>query len=106
MRVQFNNIYSLSFKAHKKEIRDTDDIQRQARKTFPFISSSYVDEFYLTAGKKLPKDKYYEEYSQIENGVGMLKSFECEVDAFLKTLSSKEREIKRSGPNPRLAPTS
>jgi len=54
------------------------------------------DEFYLTAGKKLPKDKYYEEYSQIENGVGMLKSFECEVDAFLKTLSSEEREIKRS----------
>ncbi len=51
MRVQFNNIYSLSFKAHKKEIRDADDIQRQARKTFPFISSSYVDEFYLTADK-------------------------------------------------------
>lgn len=51
MRVQFNNIYSISFKAHKKEIRDADDIQRQARKTFPFISSSYVDEFYLTADK-------------------------------------------------------
>ena len=54
------------------------------------------DEFYLTAGKKMPKDGYYEEYSQIENGVGMLRSFECEVDSFLKTLSDEEKGISRS----------
>ena len=54
------------------------------------------DEFYLMAKKKLPKDKYYEEYSQIENGVGMLKSFECEAKAFLNTLSDEEKMINRS----------
>ena len=53
------------------------------------------DEFYLMARKKLPKDAYYEEYSQIENGVGMLKSFECEAKAFLNTLSYEERKINR-----------
>lgn len=54
------------------------------------------DEFYLMAKKKLPNDRYYEEYSQIENGVGMLKSFECEAKAFLDTLSSDEKNIERN----------
>ena len=53
------------------------------------------DEFYLMAEKELPKDKYYEEYSQIENGVGMLRSFECEAHAFLDTLTKEEKEVKR-----------
>lgn len=54
------------------------------------------DEFYLMAEKKLPNDKYYEEYSQIDNGVGMLTSFECEVNAFLKTLSNEEKKVERN----------
>ena len=37
-----------------------------------------ADEFYLKAGKELPGAGYYEEYSQIENGVGMLRSFSDE----------------------------
>ena len=53
------------------------------------------DEFYLLAEKALPSDEYYEEYSQIENGVGMLRSFEVELNLFLKTLSDEEKEIKR-----------
>ena len=47
------------------------------------------------AERELPKDKYYEEYSQIENGVGMLRSFECEAHAFLDTLTKEEKEVKR-----------
>jgi putative radical SAM enzyme (TIGR03279 family) len=54
------------------------------------------DEFYLVAERDLPSDEYYEDYSQIENGVGMLRSFECEVEGFLKTLSSDETKIKRN----------
>ncbi len=53
------------------------------------------DEFYLMAKKDLPCDEYYEEYSQLENGVGMLRLFETELDLFLKTLSSEEKEIER-----------
>ncbi len=34
-----------------------------------------ADEFYLKAGLPLPDDGYYEGYPQIENGVGMLRSF-------------------------------
>ncbi len=31
------------------------------------------DEFYLTAEKELPSDEAYEDYAQLENGVGMLR---------------------------------
>ena len=37
-----------------------------------------ADEFYLKAGRKIPDAEYYEEYSQLENGVGMLRSFSDE----------------------------
>lgn len=36
------------------------------------------DEFYLKAGVPLPKEERYEGYPQLENGVGMLTSFETD----------------------------
>ena len=50
------------------------------------------DEFYVRAGLKLPAEDYYEDYSQIENGVGMLTSLETEFDFALEDL---EEECKR-----------
>ena len=37
-----------------------------------------ADEFYLKSGRPLPPTEYYEDYPQIENGVGMLRSFSDE----------------------------
>lgn len=37
------------------------------------------DELYLKAGRALPSDEYYEDYTQYNNGVGMLTSFEHDV---------------------------
>ena len=37
-----------------------------------------ADEFYLKSARPLPPTEYYEEYAQIENGVGMLRSFSDE----------------------------
>ncbi len=54
------------------------------------------DEFYLMAEKALPSDEYYEEYSQLENGVGMLRLFETEMYSFLKTLTKDDKQIKRN----------
>ena len=36
------------------------------------------DEFYIQAGLDLPEDEYYEDYTQLENGVGMLRLLEAE----------------------------
>ena len=39
-----------------------------------------ADEFYLKAGREIPDADYYEDYSQIENGVGMLRSCQDEFN--------------------------
>ena len=43
-----------------------------------------ADELYLKAGLPLPEDSYYEEYRQLENGVGLLRSLEQEFLAALR----------------------
>lgn len=44
------------------------------------------DEFFLLAGRELPSADYYEEYPQIENGVGMIRSDSDEFDECLENL--------------------
>lgn len=41
------------------------------------------DEMYLKAGRELPPDEFYEEYTQLENGVGMLRLMETEFRSAL-----------------------
>lgn len=53
------------------------------------------DEFYLTAERELPSDEYYEDYSQLDNGVGMIRSFECEADILIKSLTKEDSMISR-----------
>ena len=42
------------------------------------------DEFYLQAGLDLPADEFYEEYTQLENGVGMMRLYASEFLAELE----------------------
>ena len=42
------------------------------------------DEFYLRAGRPIPPDSYYEDYTQLENGVGMLRLLRHEFDLALE----------------------
>ena len=42
------------------------------------------DEMYLKAGRALPEDAFYEEHTQLENGVGMLRLMETEFRSALK----------------------
>ena len=41
------------------------------------------DEFYLKAGRTIPADEFYEQYTQLENGVGMLRLLRTEFDSAL-----------------------
>ena len=42
------------------------------------------DELYLKAGRPLPDEAFYEEFTQLENGVGMLRLLETEFRSALK----------------------
>ena len=48
------------------------------------------DEFYLTSGIPLPEFDHYEDFPQIENGVGLLASFKDEFDFALDTVDEND----------------
>ena len=52
------------------------------------------DEFYIKSGRQLPEDSFYEEYSQIENGVGMLTSFEADIKREIEYIDEYLLEFK------------
>ena len=62
--------------------------QRQCReetgKTFIYLG----DEFYLLAGRDVPTAKWYDGFPQLENGIGLTRSFVDEWQATLPSLSS------------------
>ena len=49
-----------------------------------------ADELYVKGGLPLPPDEYYEEYAQIENGVGMLRALSVEFEAELSFLEEAD----------------
>lgn len=51
------------------------------------------DEFYLTAELPIPEREYYDDYPQLDNGVGMLRSHR---DEFLDELEYIKEEIKKA----------
>jgi len=50
------------------------------------------DEWYLLAGRELPEEERYDGYPQLENGVGMLRLLEEEVQEALRGCEGDERE--------------
>ncbi len=54
-----------------------------------------ADELYLRAGLSVPSEEEYEGYPQIENGVGMLRSFYEEASEYLRDLVKEPRPARR-----------
>jgi putative radical SAM enzyme (TIGR03279 family) len=55
----------------------------------PFVRLS--DEFYLVAGKEIPSQEFYDDYHQIEDGIGMVRCFRDAVDDTLEDLDQNIR---------------
>jgi len=56
-------------------IREVDKLQREFRKTLGVTFAFLGDEIYLKAGMDVPSRRHYGNYPQIEDGVGMVRSF-------------------------------
>ena len=54
-----------------------------------------ADEFYVKSKTSLPGYEFFGEYTQIENGVGMLSSFMYEFLCALDTLTEEEKQTRR-----------
>ena len=73
----------------KRLIRLVDHWQLYFRKKYESNFVYAADEFYLLAGLDIPTKKYYDEFYQIENGVGLVREF---LDDFKR----KQRFLPRS----------
>ncbi len=59
------------------------DLRKRVGSTFAFLG----DEIYLKAGQAVPSRKHYGDYPQIEDGIGMVRSFTNEFETLMKRLS-------------------
>jgi putative radical SAM enzyme (TIGR03279 family) len=75
-----------------RTIRQVESIQRSflERWDSPFVFLG--DEFYILAGEPIPPGDHYREFPQIENGVGMVRTF---MDAFEDGFSEWRRPASR-----------
>jgi putative radical SAM enzyme (TIGR03279 family) len=80
----------------RRTIREVTQIQGELRArlgtTFAFLG----DEIYLRAGRPVPSRKHYGDYPQIEDGIGMVRTFENEFSALQRSLERRARAV--SGP--------
>ena len=67
-------------------------IEKEQNKFMGKLGTRFVfasDEFYAITNKPLPSYEAYEGFPQIENGVGLMKSFEYEIDKELDNIKEK-----------------
>ena len=72
----------------RRTIREVSALQRNLRQrlgtTFAFLG----DEIYLRAGQPVPGRKHYGDYPQIEDGIGMVRSFANQFEAMRRRIQS------------------
>jgi len=74
-----------------------EDLRARLGSTFAFLG----DEIYLKAGQDVPLRKHYGDYPQIEDGIGMVRSFTNEFDALMRRHKRlKVSEGRPRGPQP------
>ena len=87
-----------------KLLDSLEPLRKKYRKLFGEAFVYPSDEFYIKAGRDFPKDKEYDGYPQIDNGVGLVRDFLTEWNREKKRLKCKtpsfslrkEKEAKRN----------
>src|SRR6476620_8021105 len=67
----------------RRTIREVEKLQKEFRKTLGVTFAFLGDEIYIKAGMPIPSRKHYGNYPQIEDGVGMIRSFMTQFDTLL-----------------------
>jgi putative radical SAM enzyme (TIGR03279 family) len=75
----------------KRTIAEVEKLQQEFRETLGVTFAFLGDEIYLKGGVEIPSKAHYGEYPQIEDGVGMIRSFTNEFEEFLEELKDFHR---------------
>jgi putative radical SAM enzyme (TIGR03279 family) len=78
-------------------ISDVSTIQNRFRETLGTTFAFLGDEIYLRAGRNVPARSHYGEYPQIEDGIGMVRSFKTKFAALARRLSQQTAAPKLHG---------
>jgi putative radical SAM enzyme (TIGR03279 family) len=70
----------------RRTIRQVEKLQREFRRTLGTTFAFLGDEIYIKAGAEMPSRRHYGSYPQIEDGVGMVRSF---LNRFEKMLAKE-----------------
>ena len=76
-----------------RTIREVEKLQKEFRKTHGKTFAFLGDEIYIKGGVEIPSRRHYGDYPQIEDGVGMVRSF---LNAFERLLESCRRQTART----------
>jgi putative radical SAM enzyme (TIGR03279 family) len=72
-----------------RTIKEVTRIQRELNEKLGTNFAFLGDEIYLRAGRNVPGRKHYGDYPQIEDGIGMVRSFERDFAALMRSLERR-----------------
>ncbi|MDD3224012.1 MAG: DUF512 domain-containing protein [Clostridium sp.] len=78
------------YESSKKEIRMIGEIQKKFFNEIgmPFVRLS--DEFYVMAKEEIPDTNFYGDFSQLEDGIGMIRAFRNNIENTVKDLDTNK----------------
>ena len=78
----------------RRTINEVEKLQKQFRKTLGVTFAFLGDEIYIKAGLPIPAKRHYGSYPQIEDGVGMIRSFLNSFEKLLKQADFRRENAK------------
>lgn len=78
----------------QKTIKEVEKLQKEFRQTLGETFAFMGDEIYLKAGLPIPSRRHYGNYPQIEDGVGMIRSFLNSFESLLKRVQSPKSKVQ------------
>lgn len=78
----------------RRTIAGVEKLQKEFRKNLGVTFAFLGDEIYIKAGLPIPSRRHYGNYPQIEDGVGMIRSFLNSFENLLKKVRSSESGVQ------------
>ncbi|PYT00479.1 MAG: DUF512 domain-containing protein [Acidobacteria bacterium] len=81
----------------RRTIKEVEMLQKEFRKTLGTTFAFLGDEIYIKGGVDIPSRRHYGNYPQIEDGVGMVRSFLTKFEKLLNTSDRGSRIVDFDG---------
>lgn len=75
----------------RRTIQEVETLQKEFRRTLGVTFAFLGDEIYIKARAEIPSRRHYGNYPQIEDGVGMVRSFTNAFERLVRTVSGSDR---------------